>query len=61
MNSKTILVKSFPHYHISKLKIGFLLPGKREKYLQKRVLVRVWGQTSAAKQPEGEKDSQAIK
>jgi 4-amino-4-deoxy-L-arabinose transferase-like glycosyltransferase len=35
------MVDSFAHYHISKLKIGFLLPDKRPKYLQYRYLMEV--------------------
>ncbi|MBL7768310.1 MAG: glycosyltransferase family 39 protein [Flavipsychrobacter sp.] len=35
------VIDSFPHYHISKLKIGFLLPDKRPKYLQYRYLMQV--------------------
>lgn len=36
-----VVLDSFPHYHISKLKIGFLLPNKRAKYLQYRYLAEL--------------------
>jgi 4-amino-4-deoxy-L-arabinose transferase-like glycosyltransferase len=37
--TRILVIDSFPHYHISKLKIGFLLPDKRPKYLQYRYLL----------------------